>query len=88
MYKILTNSTTKAQLCSHAMLVSLDEIEKAQLAFVGEKPKALSISPTQSLEVQPTLCMVVYQRKDTMHLHISTKIPTITIIKKERTPIK
>ena len=45
MQKILTNSTTKAQLYNHHVLVSVDEIEKEKLASVREKTQELSISP-------------------------------------------
>lgn len=73
--------------------MSVDEIEKENLASAREKTQELSIAPPQSIEVQPTMSIVVYQRKDTMSSHISTKVqtvsvPTITIIEKEGTPVQ
>ena len=88
MQKILIESTIKAQLCIHPILVSVDEIEKGELVFVGEKTQASSITPTQTIEVQPSMHMVIYHRKDNMPSHINTKVPTITIVKKERTLVQ
>ena len=93
MKKILVKSTTKAKLCSHPILVSVDEIKKAELEPIGEKNQELSSAPPQSIEVQPTMLMVVYQREDTMSLHINTSVRnvlvhTVSTDEKDGTPIQ
>ena len=92
MQKILTNSTPKAQLCS-PVLVSVNEVEKAELTPVGEKTQSLSIAPSQSIKVQPIMSIIVYQRNDLMPLHVNTmaqnvSIPTITIIEQKGTLVQ
>lgn len=44
MKNILVDSTTKAQLCSHPILVGVDEIEKEDMASVGDKTQKQEIS--------------------------------------------
>lgn len=48
MKQIFIDTTTKEKLCSHLVLVSVDEIEKVEFASVGKKTQELSISPPQS----------------------------------------
>ena len=93
MQMILTNSTTKAQLCIHPILVSVDEIKKEELASAGEKTQELSIVPPQSIELKSTMPMVVYQGKEKMSTHVSTLVSNflvhlVSTIEKNGTPVQ
>lgn len=81
------------QLCSHPILVSVDEIEKVEFVSARDKTQELSISPSQYIEVKPIISIIVYQRKDTMTLHVSTMVqnvlvPVVTIIEQEGTLVQ
>ena len=64
--KILVESTTQAKLCENLVLVSVDEIEKIDKVSIGEEvqTKETSTIPPQFTFVQPSLPIVVYQRKE------------------------
>lgn len=95
--KILVDSTTKEKLCSHPILVNVDEIEKAKLASTKEKAQELSIPPPpplppQSTKVQPIIPIVVYQRKETISSHVSTLVQiflvhVVSIVEKYGIPV-
>ena len=70
------------------MLVSVDEIEKAELASIGEKTQALSSAPSQYLEVKNSMHILVYHKKEIMPSHISTKLLANIMMEKERTPVQ
>ena len=57
--KILLDSTTKAQLCSHPILVSVDELKKEKKTSTEVEAQAISKTP-QFTVIQPTLPNVVY----------------------------
>lgn len=72
--KILVESTTQAKLCENPILVSVDEIEKANKIFAREEEQkqVTPTAPPQFSIIQPTLPLVVYQRKETDTPTIST----------------
>lgn len=83
--KILVKSTNQEKLCENLVLVSVDEIEKADKAFVGEEKKTPETSTPlpQSTMVQPPLPIVVYHRKEKEISTDSTIVQSAPVIKDE-----
>lgn len=63
----MVESTTQAKLCENPILVSVDEIEKANKESAGEEvqTKETYTTPPQFILMQSTLPIVVYQSKET-----------------------
>ena len=82
MKKILVGSTTQAKLCENPVLVSIVEIEKTNKVYAGEEvhQQITPSAPPQFTMIQPTLPLVVYQRKEIATPIISTMAQSTPIL--------
>ena len=78
MKNMLLDTTTKVELCSHPILLSLDELEKVEKTFLEEGKHGITQIP-QFINVKPTMPIVVYQRKETKMEDIKIMVQNVSV---------